>query len=179
MQPILIYFNKRKVLTFLLIGVLFLIGSCWLFRDAHPNSIFLTDPFIRYLVSVSGIIFSLVIIFFFSRKLFQKKPALIIDEEGIIDYSSALAAGRVYWHEIFTIQETVIQTTAYSKEKIIAIMLCDPQAFMLKFTSAFAKKMMQLNLKSYHSPFHISARSLSISHDDLLQILKEQLALHS
>lgn len=179
MQPIIIHFSKKKIVVFLFVGILFLIGSFWMIYDKTPSdSLFLQDRFTRYLIGIAGIVFSLFLIYHFIKKLRQSAPALVIDDEGIIDHSSAFTVGRVYWKDIFAIQENIITATAFSKEKTIAIILCDPQSFIDRYTSTFAKKMMEMNYNTCNTPFHISARSLTITHQELLELLRNQLVQH-
>lgn len=177
--PITIPFKKLNLILFSLFGIVFFVGSYMILVEKAGETHFLiSDRFTRSIIGIAGLLFSGIITFHFIKKLFQSKPALIIDNDGLIDHSSAFTVGRVYWNEIFAIEETVFSTSAFSKEKTIAIILCDPNAFVEKYNSKFAKKIMELNNKTLSTPYHISSRALAIRHDELLALLQKCLIEH-
>lgn len=58
-------------------------------------------------------------------KLADRKPGLVIDDEGIIDNSSAIAAGRIRWGNMMGFTVTTIQGT-----KILNILVRSPQSYL-------------------------------------------------
>jgi hypothetical protein len=51
-------------------------------------------------VAVIGAGFAGLCACYASIKVFDRRPGLVIDKEGIVDNSSGVAVGRVPWHEI-------------------------------------------------------------------------------
>jgi hypothetical protein len=57
-----------------------------------------------------------------ARKLFDPAPGLVVDDEGLVDNSSALAAGRMPWADIADIRMVKVQ-----RQRFLAIELHDPR----------------------------------------------------
>jgi hypothetical protein len=64
------------------------------------------NPFVKYGAAIAAILFFGFGIFYFLRKLIDKKPGLIIDDNGIIDNSSAVSVGLIPWSDIEHISTT-------------------------------------------------------------------------
>jgi len=102
-------------------------------------------------------------------KLFDQKPGLIINNQGITDNSSAANAGLVRWANIESLQITEI-----SGRKCLTIIVNNPEEIMLN-QPGWKRKMMDLNYKKFGSPVQISASMLACSFDELVQIIQEKL----
>src|SRR5262249_43517214 len=103
-DELIIKFSKKKI-------VLLIVGSCafvalgvWMSVDAESIA---PDLPIKSRLLARGI--GLVAILFFGlcgaygmKKLFDKRPGLVLNSSGIIDNSSGLAAGFIPWDEILS-----------------------------------------------------------------------------
>jgi hypothetical protein len=60
------------------------------------------------LSGLAGIIFFGFVGFYLLKKLFNKKPGLIISNSGIVDNSSGISVGFIPWSDIKEIKETMV-----------------------------------------------------------------------
>src|SRR5262245_26681466 len=90
--------SKIKV-ALLFAGAVAFVGACvwlWSFADEQPRY----NPLFVKAIAIVGVgFFGLCAIYGF-LKFFDGEPGLIIDDQGIVDNPSAVAAGRIYWHEV-------------------------------------------------------------------------------
>ncbi|MCS3797534.1 STM3941 family protein [Niastella sp. OAS944] len=159
--------SKTKLTKLLFFSILFLAGGAWMII-ANPqvsNPIF-NNAFVKALAAYGSLIMGVFGIYFFSKKLFDKKPGLIINEQGIYDNSSAFRFGLVPWSDILQVYERTVQ-----KQHFVTIGLVDPEKYISRETNIFKKKLLQVNLKSYGSPIHISTNGLKTNHKDLLNLI--------
>ena len=95
------------------------------------------------------------------KKLFDNKPGLIIDENGLWNNSSIISNHTIKWNEL-----SGVGLTKIGKEKILFLYFKDDKSFMMKFT-LIERFLMRLNLSLYNSPIGISTRSLKYDIDKL------------
>src|SRR5262245_52976861 len=96
MTEVVIRLNRSKI-ALLIAGAVALVGtSFWIWSIAETT----TDPFEVKCIAVAGILFFGICAVYGCIKLFDDKPGLVIDAEGIVDNSSAAAAGRVPWSDV-------------------------------------------------------------------------------
>lgn len=94
------------------------------------------DAFYYYL-SFVGAPGALIATLYWLVRVFQRKPLLVVNREGIIDTSSAVGVGLVRWDEIA--QVTITQTkTKSGKLTYLTIIPHDPKAIIAR-TSALTK----------------------------------------
>lgn len=94
-------------------------------------------------------------------KLFDRSPGLVLDREGIIDDSSALAVGRVPWRDIRD-----ISTTTVSGQRFLTLSLHDPEPY-LRRGNPIKRFFVQLNHRMYGSPVFISATGLKATLEEI------------
>ncbi|MGZ8538202.1 MAG: STM3941 family protein [Flavisolibacter sp.] len=104
--------------------------------------------------------------YFFSRKLPDNKPGLIIDDTGLVDNSGGLSAGDILLSDIEEISVMQIQ-----KQKMIMIYVINPQDYIDRQTSFLKRKGMQLNYKTYGTPISITSTGLKTTFDELYQAI--------
>lgn len=172
-EPVIIPLNKLK-LTRMFLGALIFVGlGVWIV--IHPST-FATGIF-RFLGDTGGIIVGWASIIFFGAysviiflKFFDKKPGLVIDNDGISDNSSGVSAGLIAWRDINGL--TVRQV--YNQQYIL-VMVKNPEEYIGRYTSAFKRRVVKLNYKMYGSPLTITAGSLKCSFNELYALLAENL----
>ena len=98
----------------------------------------------------------------------SSKPGLIIDDHGLVDYSSGISAGVILWSEITDISVIVLH-----QQKLIMLYVTEPQSIINRQTNMLKRKIMELNYKMYGTPVSITASGLKISFDDLLEIIMQ------
>jgi hypothetical protein len=169
-----IYFSKKKT-TFLLITCLSFVTIAISFIIDPPTGRipFIDSPAaLKVLLSVCALFFGVISIFLI-KKMFDRRPAIIIDGNGIDDNSSMCSAGYVEWNQIDTVW--IIEV---NRQKMIAIRLIDVESHM-RLRSTFAKKTVKLNYKMYEMHFAISANSLDTDIEPLYKIMVEKINRYS
>lgn len=142
-------------------------------KQPQTSNFVFNDPILKNLGGFLGAIMGLLGTYFFTKKLFDKRPGVIIDENGITEYAGALSIGFIPWADISDISERSVQASVAAKQRFVTIGLVNPEAYIAKETNAFKRKMMSANAKSFGSPIHISTNGLKIKHEDLLQLMRE------
>ena len=79
-------------------------------------------------------------------KLFDKKPGLILDENGIYDNSGVVSVGFILWKDIESIRIEKIKST-----KILIINVHNPKKYIDR-SNRFKKVLLNLNTKLYGTP---------------------------
>lgn len=164
--------SKAKLVKLLFFSVVFLAAGLWMII-ANPQS---SNPIFNNVVfkafaAYGGTIMGLLGIYFFSRKLFDKNPGLVVSEQGIYDNTSAFKVGLIPWSDISHIQASSMQASIASKQHFVTIGLTDPESYIARETNALKKWLLKLNAKNYGSPIHLSTNGLQTNHKELLQLL--------
>ncbi|WP_373552871.1 STM3941 family protein [Haliscomenobacter sp.] len=105
------------------------------------------------------------------RKLFDPRPGLIINEEGLTDNSGGLSAGQILWQDIEDISVLQIQ-----RQRLMLILVKNPQDYIDRQSNGWKRKLMAMNYRQYGTPLSISTNGLKITFAELVEILKHHLA---
>src|SRR3990167_2389427 len=169
MKEITFQLNKQKIILLLIGSAGFVIFGIWLFQIADTIFIY---SILTKIVSVACITFFGFGAVYLSMKLFDNKPGLIINDDGIIDNSSYISVGLIRWKNITNVSITEIDT-----QKILTIELNNADEIIQKQNGS-KKVLMSLNKNLYKSPVQISSIALKCDFHELYSTLKEQLAAH-
>jgi hypothetical protein len=96
------------------------------------------------------------------KKLSSTQPGLVINNTGIIDNGTASSVGLVYWEDIVK-----LKITGVSGAKMFMLIVDDPQKYINKVNSTFAKGILRLNNKLYGSPIVIPTSTLNVDVEEL------------
>ncbi|MFC4263712.1 STM3941 family protein [Ferruginibacter yonginensis] len=166
--------SKTKLIKLLIFSVLFLLGGLWMIiTNPQTNNSVFNNLIIKTIASYGSTIMGLLGIYFFTKKLFDKKPGLILSEEGIYDNTSAFNFGLIPWTDISEIYEKSIQASIASKQHFVTIGLVDPEKYITRVTNILKRRLLMVNSKSYGSPIHISTNGLKTNHKDLFKLVTE------
>ena len=170
-QEVIIPISKQKIIL-ITIGALIFVGLGILFvtNPEKYTSPIMRNPSIIFISGVASIFFFGLCTPFIFKKLWDKSPGLIITGHGILDNSSGVSAGQIYWADIKDISVLKIH-----RQKMIMLHVKNPQDYIDKQTNGFKRKMMTLNYKMYGTPLSITSNGLKISFDELLSTLTEKL----
>jgi hypothetical protein len=173
-SPVSIALSKRK-LTYSLIGALVLM-ALGLWFSLRPTD-WLGNPFLHTpgwirAFSVLALLFFGILTFFVLQKMRDSHPGLVVTAEGIVDNSSGLVSGLIPWTDVAGIRELELMG-----QKMVMVMLRDPEAYISRQPNPFKRQLMNTNFKSYGSPINISANALEYSYPELLQLLTTRLAM--
>lgn len=162
--------SKGKLIKGLSGSVIFVAVSIWILSIDQSNSrSMLSNPAVKYGVAITGIVFFGFLAGVFVFKLMDKKPGMVIDENGIIDNSGGLAAGFIPWTDIkaFTIAKVM-------KQQFLVIAVKNPEYYINNQKSVLKRKGMQYNLSNYGSPIAISTNTLKCNLPELMNMLEER-----
>jgi hypothetical protein len=166
-ERIEIKLSKGKGILTFLGAVAFVCISIWLLNIAENQDLF--NPILVSVVGYVGLVFFGLCGLYIFYKLFDSKPGLIIDKEGIYDNSSAAAGHLIKWERITGLRVEQIMST-----KFILIDIENPEQFMDEI-NGMKKKMMWSTYKMYGTPTSISSSTLSCNFDELFQIINGRL----
>ena len=159
--------SKGKVVLLLLGAVSFVAVSVWIWSIADDQTRY--NPLIMKTAAIAGGSFSGLCALYGCFKVFDTRPGLIIDDQGIVDNSSAVAAGRILWGEVVALN--------FSKN-FITIVVVDPQKFTAR-GNLLSRMLNAANTKMTGSPINISSHSLGLKFDELAQALTVAFGKHA
>jgi hypothetical protein len=100
-------------------------------------------------------------------KLLDKKPGLILNSAGLVDNTSAVAAGMVPWSDISGLALLEIK-----HQQMLVISVKDPQRYIER-GNAMVRAMKRANHRMCGSPVVISSHALKIDFDELQALLSQ------
>lgn len=161
-KPLKVYMGKAKMWLMVFGCLIFIAIGGWIF------SLYLNED-VTFPYGVVGVICTLFFaacLIYFIRKLFDHSPAIIIDDEGILDNSSYIAGGLIRWHDIHH-----IELYQLAGQKMIGIQLKDPDSF-LKDQQGFKRLLIKINKGMVQAPINIAQSALRMP---LVQIYDEMI----
>jgi hypothetical protein len=170
MDQLEIQLSKTK-LTLMAIGSLAFViaGICGVINPTRFISFLYRSPTFIFLSGLAGIIFFGFVGFYLLKKLFDKKPGLIISNNGIVDNSSGISVGFVPWSDIKEIKETMV-----ANQKFINLIVKNPQHYIEGQPTKLKRWIVKRNYKSFGTPIGISANGLKYNYDELKLLLQQR-----
>ncbi len=173
-NKIAIPLSRAKLTRLVILSILFLAAGLWIIiSNPQISNPFFNHPVVKIIASCASVMMGLSGIYIFAKKLFDKKPGLILSEEGIYDNTSAFKFGFIPWTDIAEIYEKKVQGAVASKQYFVTIGLNDPDKYISGVTNTIKRKLLIANSKHYGSPVHLSTNGLKIDHKDLLKLVNE------
>lgn len=149
---------------FVVLGMLLLLNP-----DDFTTAASRNPAMIRIAGIVATVFFGLCLAFI-TRKLFDKKVGLTIDQDGITDNSNATSVGLIEWADITGIDRVEIAST-----KILMLQTNKPDKYIERAKNAISRRAMKANYKNYGSPLAIIANSLKLNFDELEKLLATEI----
>ncbi|MBK3519983.1 STM3941 family protein [Carboxylicivirga marina] len=169
MDRIEIYTSKKKSILILIGSIIFVVGG--ILFVANPES-FLTirmqSPDIIRIIGVTSVLFFGLGIYVGIKRTIKSEIALIIDSNGLNVNPKKSLNEFIDWKDILGFKELKIHS-----QRILIIVVKNPEKWIEKETNTFRKKLMNFNLSNYDSPFNISAAGLDISFAELHEALNK------
>lgn len=168
-KEVVITFNTgRKVLLFSIGLVFFALGLFFSLKaDVLVPFWIIKNPWVVRIAGLASIVYFGIALVLYSRILFRK-TALIINEDGIVDSSSAGGeAGFVSWSEISGIEQYESNGAT-----VIKVFLVKPESFLERVNSRVIKYSLRKNYRTYRTPFVIPMVALNSYVDTLEKVLK-------
>jgi hypothetical protein len=161
---IVVPLSKRKVALIFLGSLAFVAVSIWMWSNADDFQPRYPPLFVKGAALFAGVFFAFCAIYS-CVKLFDQRPGLVVDGEGIIDNSSGVAAGRIGWDEIVGLQVFQI-----SRQRFLTVLVSDPKKYASR-GPFFTRMANAASMRMTGSPINISASTLSLNFDDLVEML--------
>src|SRR5689334_20773562 len=156
----------KSILTFFG-SVAFVLVSFWLIGYADQQDSY-TPTFVKGAGYIGLIFFGLCALYIF-YKLFDTKPGLVIDDNGILDNSSVASGHIIKWDKIVGLRIGQVNST-----KFILIDLVDPDEFMQEI-KGIKKTLMWGTYKMYGTPTSIANTTLNCDFDELYNLIDKRL----
>ena len=163
---------SRKKLVLLILGSLaFVVAGVWLLsldaagiRSGRGFRFFFNDPTVVYVAGLASILFFGGCGVYGVRKMFDKKPGLVLNSSGVVDNASGVAAGFIPWSEVIGSGVVEIQ-----KQKMLVIGVRDPQQYIDR-GGALRRAMNRANYGMTGSPVAIPSVTLKMDFCELVSL---------
>lgn len=155
---------KKSLLSILFLVLLIFVVLCLgfvLYPEGFTSSGYDSAVWIRMFGGIAFVIIGMGVVLL-GKKLSSTQPGLVINNTGIIDNGTASGVGLVYWEDIVK-----LKITGVSGAKMFMLIVDDPQKYINKVNSTFAKGILRLNNKLYGSPIVIPTSTLNVDVEDL------------
>ncbi|HCO67313.1 MAG TPA: hypothetical protein DIT04_06100 [Dysgonomonas sp.] len=156
METIYIPVSKRKIVFLIAGSLLFVLLGVWLLVYFEGY---------RQIAGAASILFFGAGLFVFPKKLFDKSPALIIDEKGITDNITKPHIGLIEWKDI--VRFDIIRI--YSN-KMLLIFVINPEEYLDKIGNNKVTGLRN-NYKITGTPFVIPSGILKLKIEDVKDLL--------
>lgn len=171
---ITIPFSKKKLSKLLIISVVFAALGTWMvLSPTEEGNRWFNNPIIKNGVAIGAILMGLLGMAVTLQKLLQKQAALLIDDSGITDRSSQVAAGYVPWNDVH-----LITTTTVVNQKFVLLIVKNPEDYIQRKKNVIGQKGMRMNFKNYGSPICISASGLQCTTGELIEMIERKLSAY-
>lgn len=170
--PIEIPLSKTKLIRGLLGSTAFVAIGLWLLiSQPHIGNPIFDNALVKYGAAIASVIFFGFAAFFFLKKLGDKKPGIVINNNGLYDNSSAAAIGLIPWEDI-----TGVSVSSVVNQQFLIIGLKNPEEYIAAQTNLLKKKSFGFNYKNYGSPIAISANTIQYNLYELKTQIENKLA---
>lgn len=145
-------------LVFVVLGVVF-IGVGQTGEEGSPGLVVIGG--------ISVVFFGACLVYLVYR-LFNRKPSLIVNDEGIVDHSSAIGGGELKWADI---EEIMLYD--YMGQRFIGIRLHDTETFLAR-QSGLKKTLMKANQGLVQATVNITQVAVKMPLEDLYVLMMEK-----
>ena len=168
-KDIVIPLSKGKLFIMLVLAIGFVALGVWLIMHHSEMRSLRYHPVTIFLAGIASILFFGLISISLAKKLTDKKPGLIISDDGITDNASGVSAGFIPWENITGLNEVQIKG-----QKVLMICVKNPKEYINRQPNFMKRKAASMNYKYFGSPISISANGLKINFSNLKKMLDER-----
>jgi hypothetical protein len=169
MTRIEIPLSKKKMFLALIGSIIFIaLGIAFMLNpEKYISFVFRNAELIR-ISGIAAFIFSTLCAIYISIKLFDNKPGLIIDQNGITDNSNMSSVGLIDWADITNINVGQVKSTKY-----LLIKNKNSQKYISRANKLNAM-LLQANFKMYGTPISITSNSLKCDFEKLENLIRDK-----
>ena len=163
MERIEIYTSKKKSILILIGSIVFVVvGVLFVANPERFLTLRMQNPDIIRIIGIVSILFFGLGVFVGIKRVIKSEIALIIDIKGLNVNPKKSLNEFIEWGNILEFKEIKIQS-----QRILIVIVKNPEKWIEKETNSFRKKIMRFNLSNYDSPFSIAASGIDISYTEL------------
>lgn len=165
MNTIEIPFSKKKLVVGTAVSLVLILGGIYFLSPISVRQLNVYSYKIK-MIGFLSIGLGVVLGSFCGKKVFDKKPGLILDQSGITDNSSVISVGLILWAQIAEVSVKNVLS-----KKLLLISVYDAESFLTN-ANAFQKAVMKENVKQHGTPITIDVTALQCSFEDLEKFVK-------
>lgn len=170
-EEVVIGLSKVKITLLTLGAIGFVVLGVWLWSNADAQNRY--NPNLFKAISLASIAFFGMCSAYGFFKIFDSKPGLILNHEGLYDNSSTVSGHFIKWSDITRLDVEQVQKT-----KFILIYVSKPNDYLAQ-ANRFKRFWLRANDKMYGTPVSISATSLQCDFDELLELIERRMENHA
>ncbi|GBF75799.1 hypothetical protein PA598K_04231 [Paenibacillus sp. 598K] len=121
--PIVEYPDRKRMFLFAFGSLVFVLIGGWMIVSGVRGE----EPLLIAVIGLAAVLLFGLALLFYLYHLVKRQPTLRVDEEGLLDTSSLIAAGRISWGEI-----SEVRLYTYHGERFIGINLHDPDGYLVR-----------------------------------------------
>lgn len=166
----IIYPSKKKMIGQTLLCIAFISFGFWLLIHQNTAEYAFFEKFrINIVIGLLTIIIfgSFLTIWIF--KILDRKPGVIIDENGIVDNSTSISLGQIPWSDI----ESVKPSSYFSN--VITVILKNPTKYIDKQKNPIKRMLLGVNYRRNGSPVNIQTLTLQADNKTLIEAINKHL----
>ena len=167
----IIRLSKKKLALFTLVLCACVAVGAWMrsldaaeIRHDHSFHLFGNEPAVVYVFGLVMILLSAAIGLFCVKKLFDKRPGLVLNSSGVVDNASAFSAGFIPWSDVAGARVHEIQG-----RKILVVNLRDPRKYADR-GGALRRVLNRANSSMIGSPVAIPSTALEVDFEKLVSL---------
>lgn len=158
--------SRSKLLLMIAGSLAFIAVGAWFFMASDDGSLItemrrFVDPWVIHGLGIAGALFGVAGAAYGVAKSFDRKPGLTLSAAGLIDNSSAVAAGFIPWSEV-----TGLGTFQIRRQRMLVIHVVDPGKY-IEQGNALKRALNRANAGMCGSPIVLSSNALEIPFDEL------------
>jgi len=161
---ITIRFKKAKIVRLMLMGLVMTAASiaiCFMPEGATPYP----SGLLRVL-GIFGVVFFGLGSLVYVAQFFGRRPALVVDREGIIDNTTYPGVGRVLWADVKGLRVGYVR-----KVPFLIVDVHDPEKFLPR-GNMFQRFLRASSARMVGSPISLAATSLDADFDQLAALIE-------
>lgn len=166
----IIELSRGKIVLMILGSLLFVAAGAWFLLASDDGSLVTSlsrfvPPWFVHGLGIAALLFGLAGAGYGIAKSRDRKPGLTLSSAGMVDNSSAVAAGFIPWSEV-----TGLDTFQINTQKMLVVHVADPQKYIER-GSAIKRALNRANAGMCGSPIVISSNALQIPFDELRTVV--------
>lgn len=170
MEEKIIEISKIKIIGLIGLSLIFVLLGIWIAYYAPIVEIeILNNNILRKAIGFLSIIFFGIMGILISKKLFEDKYGMKINDDGIYDNSTSINSGLIKWENIERIEKSKVVN-----QNFIRVIVNNPNEFIERQTNLLTRKNVETNFKKFGSPIQISTNGLKIGFNELYELITEE-----